>query len=109
MSDRTSGANPTIEQTGEPLTMDDLPAPNIGRWIARRKAEVVAAVRSGLLGLDEACLRYGITVEEFLSWQQLLDAHGLEGLHVTRLKKYRLSAKGEDMADAGSADGGAAK
>ena len=108
MSDRTSKANPIIEQAGEALTMDDLPAPNIGRWIARRKAEVVAAVRSGLLGLDDACLRYGITVEEFLSWQRLLDAHGLEGLRVTRLKEYRHSAKSEDTADAPTADRGVA-
>ena len=65
-------------------------------------------MRTGLLGLDEACVRYGITAEEFLSWQRLLDEHGLEGLRVTRLKDYRHSAKGEDMADAHTADRGAA-
>ncbi|NTB71722.1 DUF1153 domain-containing protein, partial [Agrobacterium tumefaciens] len=30
-------------------------------------AEVVAAVRGGLLSLEEACERYTLTVEEFLS------------------------------------------
>ena len=38
-------------------------------WVIRRKAEVVAAVRGGLLSLEEACSRYTLTVEEFLAWQ----------------------------------------
>ncbi len=41
MSEQTSRPNPIIEQVGEPLTMDDLPPPNIKRGITRRKAEVV--------------------------------------------------------------------
>jgi hypothetical protein len=28
-------------------------------------------------------------VEEFLSWQRLIDRHGLRGLRVTRLQDYR--------------------
>ncbi len=76
------------------MTMDDLPPPNIRRWITRRKAEVVTAVRTGLLSLDEACVRYGITSEEFLSWQRLLDEHGLRGLRATRLQEYRHAASG---------------
>ncbi len=107
MSEQTSGPKPIIERVGEPLTMDDLPPPNIGRWITRRKAEIVTAVRTGRLGLDEACMRYGITVEEFLSWQRLLYEHGLQGLRATRLQEYRHLAKGEGMADAPSADMGA--
>jgi hypothetical protein len=91
----------------EPLTMDDLPPPNIRRWITQRKAEVVAAVRIGLLSLDEACVRYSITSEEFLSWQRLLDEHGLRGLRITCLQKYRQSATGDGRADAESADKGA--
>ena len=104
MSEQSSRSNPIIEQVGEPLTMDDLPPPNIRRWITRRKAEVVTAVRTGLLSLDEACVRYGITSEEFLSWQRLLAEHGLQGLRATRVQEYRHSAKGEGMADARSAD-----
>ncbi len=98
MSEQTSTPNPIIEQVSEPLTMDDLPPPNIRRWITRRKAEVVTAVRTGLLSLDQACVRYGITREEFLSWQRLLDEHGLRGLRATRLHEYRhvaSSASGE--------------
>jgi hypothetical protein len=36
------------------LTTDDLPDAEATRWVIRRKAEVVAAVRGGLLSLDEA-------------------------------------------------------
>ena len=55
----------------------------------RRKAEVVAAVRSGLISLDEACRRYTLSIEEFLTWQRLIDSHGMAGLRVTRLQDYR--------------------
>jgi hypothetical protein len=60
-----------------PVTRDDLPAPNTGRWVVRRKAEVVAGVRMGLISLDEACRRYALTVEEFLAWQRLAEERGL--------------------------------
>ena len=78
-----------IGPLGEPLTLDSLPAPQTTRWVVRRKAEVVAAVRGGLLSLEEACQRYTLTVEEFLSWQQSIDAHGLAGLRTTRIQQYR--------------------
>ncbi|WP_246464864.1 DUF1153 domain-containing protein, partial [Bartonella phoceensis] len=42
-----------------------------------------------LLSLDEACRRYTLTVEEFLSWQSLIDKHGLAGLRTTRIQHYR--------------------
>jgi hypothetical protein len=45
----------------------ELPSPSTKRWVARRKAVVVAAVRSGLLSLQEACRRYNLSVEEFLA------------------------------------------
>lgn len=59
------------------------------RWVIRRKAEVVAAVRGGLLSLEEACERYTLTVEEFLSWQSSINDHGLAGLRTTRIQQYR--------------------
>ena len=74
---------------GSPLRLADLPSPETTRWVIRRKAEVVAAVRGGLLSLEEACIRYGLTVEEFLSWQSSIDQHGLRGLRTTRIKQYR--------------------
>jgi hypothetical protein len=74
---------------GSPLTIADLPTPGTKRWVVKRKAEVVAAVRGGLLSLEEACGRYQLTVDEFLSWQSSIDEHGLAGLHTTRIQQYR--------------------
>ncbi len=78
-----------IGPDGTPLTLKDLPPPSTKRWVIRRKAEVVAAVRGGLLTLEEACDRYTLTVEEFLSWQKAIDQFGLPGLRATRVQQYR--------------------
>ena len=78
-----------IGPDGSPLTIADLPPMNTRRWVIRRKAEVVAAVRGGLLSLEEACQRYTLTVDEFLSWQMSIDQHGLAGLRTTRIQHYR--------------------
>lgn len=71
------------------VRLEDLPPPGTTRWVVRRKAAVVAGVRAGLLTLDEACERYRLSVEEFLSWQNTIERHGERGLRVTRLKDYR--------------------
>ena len=71
------------------LTVADLPPKDTNRWVIRRKAEVVAAVRGGLISLEEACERYTLTVDEFLSWQRSIDKHGLPGLRATRVQDYR--------------------
>jgi hypothetical protein len=57
--------------------------------MGHEQAEVVAAVRGGLLSLDDACSRYMLTVEEFLAWQRSIDRYGLAGLRTTRLQRYR--------------------
>jgi hypothetical protein len=71
----------------------ELPAPDTKRWVVRRKAIVVAAVRNGSLSLQEACRRYKLSVEEFLAWQRAIDRHGVPGLRVTRLQVYRETAE----------------
>jgi len=78
-----------IGPDGSPLTIRDLPTSDTTRWVVRRKAQVVAAVRGGLLSLAEVCDRYHLTVEEFLSWQRSIDRDGLAGLRVTRIQQYR--------------------
>jgi hypothetical protein len=78
-----------IGPLGEPLTLDSLPPPSTTRWVVRRKAEVVAAVNGGLLSVDEACARYGLTLEEFASWQRAVDRSGMPGLRVTRIQHYK--------------------
>lgn len=83
------GERYVIGPTGTPLTLADLPPADTERWVIRRKAEVVAAVRGGLLSLDEACERYRLTDEEFLGWQKSIDRHGMAGLRTTRLQQYR--------------------
>jgi hypothetical protein len=78
-----------IAPDGSPLTLADLPAPGTKRWVIHRKAEVVAAVRGGLLTLEEASGRYRLTVDEFVAWQESIERHGLAGLLVTRIQQYR--------------------
>jgi hypothetical protein len=90
-----------IGPSGEPLTIADLPPPETKRWVIRRKAEVVAAVRGGLLTLEEACERYSLSAEEFSSWQRLIDRHGVRGLRTTRLQEYRANAAGGSVGGKG--------
>jgi hypothetical protein len=78
-----------IGPLGEPLTLESLPPPSTTRWVVRRKAEVVAAVSGGLLTVDEACARYGLSLEEFAGWQRAVDRSGMPGLRVTRIQHYR--------------------
>jgi hypothetical protein len=74
---------------GRKITLADLPEPGIKRWVARRKAEVVAAVEGGLLSADDACRRYSISREELAGWQRLYLADSVKALRTTRLQSYR--------------------
>ena len=75
--------NSIIGPDGSVLTTADLPPPNTTRWIARRKAEVVAAVQGGLLSRERACLRYNLSLEEFLEWERHYESEGVPGLRVS--------------------------
>jgi hypothetical protein len=77
-----------IGPEGSRLTITDLPAPETKRWVARRKAEIIAAVRGGLISLEEACSRYSLTTYELLSWQESYDRHGVRGLRTTGIQQY---------------------
>ena len=91
---RRRDPNQTDESVNESLTLSDLPSSSIKRWNFQHKALVVTAVRTGLIDVAEACARYRITIEEFISWKRLLDQHGLPGLRTTRLQEYRRGASG---------------
>lgn len=78
---------------GFPLTLANLPPKDTQRWVIRRKAEVVAAVRGGLLSLDDACQRYRLSVEEFVSWQRSIDSRGMPGLRASKVHEYRKERK----------------
>ena len=69
----SKGEQYVVGPTGTPLTLHDLPPANTDRWVIRRKAEVVAAVRGGLISLEDALARYRLTAEEFLAWQKAID------------------------------------
>jgi hypothetical protein len=71
------------------VSLADLPPPETRRWVARRKAQVVTAVKAGVLSLEEACRRYTLSAEEFAAWEQAIDRHGLRALRVTRLQEFR--------------------
>jgi hypothetical protein len=70
-------------------TISELPSPDTKRWVVRRKAIVVHAVRDGAISLQEACRRYRLSFEEFLAWQRAIERYGIPGLRVTRLQIYR--------------------
>ncbi len=74
---------------GRPVSMETLPPPDTRRWVVRRKAEVIAAIRGGLLTASEACARYRLSPEELELWQDSIDRAGIPGLRVTRIQLYR--------------------
>ena len=74
---------------GSIMTRADLPPGDTRRWVASRKAAVVRAVRYGLITLEEAKARYGLSDEEFDSWANAVAEHGEKALKATALQKYR--------------------
>jgi len=78
-----------IDRGQNQMMLNELPPPDTKRWVVRRKAAVVAAVKNGAITLEEVCRRYNLSVEEFLTWQEMIDKHGVRGLRVTRLQDYR--------------------
>jgi hypothetical protein len=74
-----------------PATLAELPPADTERWVARRKAQVVAAVQAGLITLDEALSRYRLSLEEFTGWQRALYRHGLRGLQITHSQILKLA------------------
>jgi len=83
--------------SNEPITADrdksrltsGLPPSETKRWSCRRKAAVVVAIRAGVLGRQEACERYMLSLEELAAWEAAFDRNGIPGLRFTRLQIYR--------------------
>ena len=78
-----------VGPAGKILTLENLPERETSRWVARRKAEVVAAVSGGLLSVKEACERYQLSLEELVSWQRAIERDGLAGLRATKAQELR--------------------
>lgn len=74
---------------GGVLTRADLPPPDTQRWVARRKAEVLAAIHGGMLDRAEARALYSLSEEELALWERAVSCAGLPGLRVTRVQIYR--------------------
>ena len=74
---------------GTVMTRADLPPKNTHRWVASRKAAVVRAVAGGLISLNEAKERYGLSDEEFESWHRAIDLFGEGALKATRVQQFR--------------------
>ena len=56
---------------GSRLTLTDLPHRGSMYWTDRQKADVVTAVRSGLITFAQASEWYMLSAEEFIGWLKL--------------------------------------
>jgi hypothetical protein len=63
------------------------------RWTVQRKAAVVEAVHGGWVPIDEACVLYNISSDEFVAWERDLGRYGVPGLRTTRYQIYRDTEK----------------
>jgi hypothetical protein len=76
---------------------DDLQVPELPhagqRWTVQRKAAVVGAVRGGWMPINEVCVLYNISIDEFVAWERDLDRYGVPGLRTTRYQIYRDTEK----------------
>ena len=73
----------------EAIGLDALPPVDTTRWVARRKAAVLAAIAAGTLTRAEACARYRISEAELRLWERAVECAGIPGLRVTRVQIYR--------------------
>jgi exonuclease VII small subunit len=71
----------------------ELPPADTRRWVAARKAQVVEAIQSGRLSLDEAWRLYRLGVEEFGVWKRALIRAGVQGLRVAEAQAEALGKR----------------
>jgi hypothetical protein len=74
---------------GRKLTRSDLPPSNTERWVARRKATVLAAVDHGLIDTEEALRKYQLSAEELETWREGMKHDGAAALRVTAIQRCR--------------------
>ena len=71
------------------MMLNELPPPDTQRWVIKRKLAVVLAVKNGVITLEEVYRRYNLSAEEFLTWQEMVEKHGIRGLRATRRQDFR--------------------
>lgn len=86
---KVDGPRSVTLNDGTIMTRADLPAPDTTRWVASRKAAVVRAVGSGLISRETALDTYGLSSDEFDSWQAAVETFGEAALRATALQRYR--------------------
>ena len=86
---KVTGPRSVTLSNGSKMTRADLPDIDCRRWVASRKAAVVRAVDSGLIGFDEACKTYDLSEEELEAWSKAVARHGEKALKATRLQNFR--------------------
>lgn len=84
--DRTDDA---VRFANDIITLDMLPPSTATRWVTSRKAQLIAAIKGGLITIEEASRRYCLTIEELGEWQSSFDRHGKRGLRTTFTQQYR--------------------
>ena len=65
------GHAPSATGRARTAAVKDLSPPRIS---GLRKAEIVAALRSGVISNEEACEAYGLSPEEIAAWERALDS-----------------------------------
>jgi hypothetical protein len=82
MAKRRTSSRPAAIARIRSVPMPTLPPAGTRRWVARRKAQVVEAVLSGILKLDDALRRYELSIEEFSLWKRRFYRSGVDGLRM---------------------------
>ena len=85
--DQDNGSNEA--SNGHQVTTTSKAPPLIKRWPPAMKAKVLEEVAEGVLTLEEACKRYALSIEEYLTWQQGIELFGLAGLQVNKQQELR--------------------
>lgn len=82
MARRPTTRRPAPSGAIRSVEMPSLPPAGTRRWVARRKAQVVEGVLSGMLRLDDALRRYDLSIEEFSLWKRRFYRSGVDGLRM---------------------------
>ena len=83
-SDKTGGAPQSFAPNrGSSILPKSRSHQNV-RWVIRRKVEVLTAVRTGNMSIEEACERHNISMEEIVSWSRAMDRARPAGLFAIR-------------------------
>src|ERR1700722_2816957 len=77
---------PMSHENGKPGVQLPLPGE---RWVPRRKAMVIDALRREEMTIEEVCRLYSLSQDELASWISAFGRHGVPGLRATRVQLYR--------------------